>query len=68
MCALVGHPSPTALDGEGKFFTFEAGATKQSGGQGWADVWYKGHFAIEYKRLDAAVFDAYGWPHDLTDV
>ncbi len=22
---------------------------KQSGGQGWADVWFKGHFAVEYK-------------------
>ncbi len=59
VCALVGHPSPTALDGEGKFFTFEAGATKQSGGQGWADVWYKGHFAIEYKGPDKSLERAY---------
>lgn len=22
---------------------------------------------LAHKRLDAAVFDAYGWPHDLTD-
>jgi len=23
--------------------------------------------AAAHQRLDAAVFDAYGWPHDLTD-
>ncbi|MCB0054886.1 MAG: hypothetical protein KDE24_35655, partial [Caldilinea sp.] len=49
LCALVGHPTPATLDPDSKFFTFEAGATKHSGGNGWADVWYKGHFAIEYK-------------------
>ena len=49
LCRLVQHPTPAELDPDNKFFTFEAGATKQSGGQGWADVWYKGHFAIEYK-------------------
>ncbi len=47
------------------------GAAKQRGGQGWADVWYKGRFAWEYKGkhkdLDRAVLDGYGWPHDLGD-
>ena len=38
LCALVGHPPPVQLDPESKFFTFEAGAAKQDGGQGWADV------------------------------
>ena len=47
LCALVGHPTPVQLDPENKFFTFKAGAAKLSGGQGWADVWFKGHFAIE---------------------
>ena len=36
----------------------EKGATKYGGGDGWADVWKKGHFAWEYKGkhkdLDAA--------------
>lgn len=49
LCALVGHPPLVQLDPAGAFFTFEAGAAKQDGGQGWADVWYKGRFAIEYK-------------------
>lgn len=37
-CRLVEHPTPADADPAGEFFTFEAGATKQSGGQGWADV------------------------------
>ena len=49
VCHLVGHPTPAALDPTGETFTFEAGVKKLGGGQGWADVWYKGHFAIEYK-------------------
>ncbi len=59
LCDLVGHPTPAQLDHENKFFTFEAGALKQSGGQGWADVWYKGHFAIEYKGPDGNLDRAY---------
>ena len=49
LCRLVGHKTPAEADPAGKFFTFEAGATKQTGGQGRADVWYKGAFAWEYK-------------------
>ena len=60
ICALVGHQTPAALDADNKFFTFEAGAAKQSGGQGWADVWFKGHFAIEYKGPDKNLDRAYG--------
>ena len=49
LCHLVGHPTPADEDPAGKFFTFEAGVKKTGGGQGFADVWYKDHFAIEYK-------------------
>ena len=49
VCHLVGHPIPAEKDPAGEFFTFEAGVKKTTGGQGFADVWYKGHFAIEYK-------------------
>lgn len=59
LCNLVGHPPPAQLDPENKFFTFEAGAVKQSGGQGWADVWYKNHFAIEYKGPHGDLDKAY---------
>jgi len=60
LCALVGHPTPAQKDPTGEEFTFEAGVKTTTGGQGYADVWYKGHFAIEYKGkgkypdLDAA--------------
>jgi len=59
LCALVDHPTPAAVDATNQFFTFEAGAAKLSGGQGWADVWYKGHFAIEYKGPDKSLARAY---------
>ncbi len=49
LCRLVGHPTPAEADPTGQSFTFEAGAAKQRGGQGWADVWKKGAFAWEYK-------------------
>ena len=59
LCALVDHPTPAALDAANKFFTFEAGAAKLSGGQGWADVWFKAHFAVEYKGPDKSLARAY---------
>jgi type II restriction/modification system DNA methylase subunit YeeA len=58
LCRLVGHPTPVEDDPTGRRFTFEAGASKSRGGQGWADVWKKEFFAWEYKGkhkdLDAA--------------
>src|SRR5690606_149106 len=38
---------------------FEAGADKQAGGQGWADVWKRGYFAWEYKGRHADLDKAY---------
>ena len=59
LCHLVGHETPAKLDPEGKFFCFEKGAKKLGGGNGWADVWKRHFFAIEYKGkhkdLDAAL-------------
>ena len=49
LCRLVGHPTPAEGDPTGQTFAFEAGASKSSGGEGWADVWKKGYFAWEYK-------------------
>jgi type II restriction/modification system DNA methylase subunit YeeA len=58
LCALLGQPTPTDVDPDGSWFTFERGASKLGGGEGWADVWRRGHFALEYKgkhkNLDAA--------------
>ena len=49
LCALAGHPTPAAQDTVGDTFCFEKGATKTGGGNGWADVWKRGFFAVEYK-------------------
>ncbi len=58
LCALVGEPTPTDADPSGEGYCFERGARKDSGGDGWADVWKRGCFAWEYKGrradLDAA--------------
>jgi type II restriction/modification system DNA methylase subunit YeeA len=50
LCILLGHDDPVKADPTGKFFTFEKGATKTGGGEGFADVWKKGFFAWEYKK------------------
>lgn len=49
LCALLGIDDPVSADPKGEWFTFERGASKTSGGEGWADVWRKGCFAWEYK-------------------
>jgi hypothetical protein len=58
LCQLLDEPSPATADPTGDFYCFERGATKTSGGEGWADVWKRGHFGWEYKgkrkNLDAA--------------
>ena len=59
ICHLIGHPTPTEADPYGTHFVFEAGANKQTGGQGWADVWKKGFFAWEYKGKHANLDKAY---------
>ena len=45
LCALLGVLDPIAADPVGEWFAFEKGASKTSGGEGWADVWRKGCFA-----------------------
>ena len=58
LCELLDHPKPAEADPTGEFFTFEKGAAKKDGSDGWADVWKRGYFAWEYKGkhkdLDAA--------------
>ena len=53
LCRLLGVKDPTSADGKGEWFTFEKGASKTSGGEGWADVWRKDCFAWEYKGKKA---------------
>src|SRR5438270_4295363 len=49
LCRLLGEPAPTDVDPKGEWYAFERGATKTTGGEGWADVWKRAHFGWEYK-------------------
>jgi len=42
LCELVDHPKPAEADPTGEWFTFEKGAAKHSGGEGWSDVCRRG--------------------------
>lgn len=59
LCRLFEHPTPTEADPKGIEYAFEKGVTKTGGGDGFADVWKRGHFAWEYKKrkrnLDTAL-------------
>jgi hypothetical protein len=59
LCALLGVPDPVSADPTGEWFTFEKGASKTSGGEGWADVWRRSCFAWEYKGKHANLDNAY---------
>ena len=58
LCHVLGEPTPAEADPTGESYCFERGATKTTGGEGWADVWKRGHFGWEYKgkrkNLEAA--------------
>ena len=58
LCELLDEPKPADADPTGEWYCFERGARKDTGGDGWADVWKRYHFAWEYKghraNLDAA--------------
>jgi very-short-patch-repair endonuclease len=51
VCRMVGHeaPNPSGVDVRGNALAFDYGVKKDTGSQGFADVFYEGHFAVEYK-------------------
>ena len=53
LCRLLGEPTPAEGDPIGERYCFERGARKDSGGDGWADVWKRHCFAWEYKGKHA---------------
>lgn len=59
LCALLRVEDPVAADPKGVWFTFEKGANKTSGGNGWADVWRRECFGWEYKGRHANLDKAY---------
>jgi hypothetical protein len=56
LCHMLGQPTPTDVDPTGDWYAFEKGVGKAAGGEGFADVWMRDHFAWEYKgkRKDLA--------------
>ena len=61
LCTLLGLKGPVEADPTGQFFRFEKPLTKSGGTAGFADVWYKGRFAVEYKTKGkyATLYEAY---------
>lgn len=53
MCALLGEKTPNEVDHDGANYSFEKGADKTAGEQGFADVWKCGYFGWEYKSKGA---------------
>ena len=56
---MLGQPTPNEADPTGDWYAFEKGASKTTGGDGWADVWKRGHFAWEYKGKHKDLVAAY---------
>ncbi|MHA7773330.1 class I SAM-dependent DNA methyltransferase [Roseibium sp. M-1] len=53
LCRMLGEPTPAEADPTGKDYGFEVGASKTTGGKGFADVFKRGHFGWEYKGTNA---------------
>jgi len=49
LCRMLGEMTPNEADPDGDWYAFEKGAAKLEGGDGYADVWKRGHFGWEYK-------------------
>lgn len=49
LCNVFEHPTPAKADPTGESFCFEKGVSKHGGGDGFADVWKRGFFGLEYK-------------------
>jgi type II restriction/modification system DNA methylase subunit YeeA len=63
ICAVLGKPGPAQADPTGESYAFEKGVTKTGSKtgrvDGFADVWKRNHFAIEYKGKKKNLSDAY---------
>ena len=63
LCRLVGHPTPSEFgarhDPTGETFSFQTSTVKADGQKGFADVYYRDHFILEYKGPHADLDKAY---------
>jgi hypothetical protein len=64
LCRMLGQPTPNEADPTGEWYAFEKGAGKTEGGDGFADVWMRDHFAWEYKGKRKDLSAAY---HQLNE-
>ena len=53
LCRMLGEKTPAEADSSGLDYGFEVGATKTTGGRGFADVFKRGFFGWEYKGTHA---------------
>lgn len=59
LCTVLDQQAPVDVDSEGTSYTFEKGVEKNTGGDGFADVWKRNYFAWEYKRKHENLGKAY---------
>jgi type IV secretion system protein VirD4 len=59
LCHLLDEPTPAEVDPTGKDYGFEVGASKTTGGSGFADVFKRNYFALEYKGTKANLDTAF---------
>ena len=59
LCGMLDEPIPAVSDTKGSTYAFEKRVEKAGGGTGFADVWWRGRFAIEYKRKGGNLQAAY---------
>jgi len=57
LCRMLGQPTPADHDATGAEYTFEKGVTPSgeasrgsAGERGFADVWWRGKFALEFRE------------------
>jgi SAM-dependent methyltransferase len=69
LCELIDEPKPLDVDPTGERYAFEKPVTKSDGRSGRADVWKKGFFAWEYKRVGRfkSLAAAYGQLKEYSD-
>ncbi len=59
LCRILGVPTPAEADPLGDSFTFDQGLKRESGEDGFSDVWRKDCFAWEYKGRHNDLVAAY---------
>jgi type II restriction/modification system DNA methylase subunit YeeA len=64
---MLGESHPAAADAIGERYTFEKHVPKVYGGKGFADVWFRDHFAWEYKGPHKDLKTAYKQLNDYRE-